>query len=242
MKEEFGVQEPAKKPTTEKPLASRRSREQGDKGKTDVKAEKGNEASVVGKITPEIAKHLPLQKEGDIVLTQEDKQHIENSHGEEIRSLGYSDAAAFVDFVLGNADAVYQGNNNRTFQIIVRNKNPLKQVVLKLEFSDNGDFYKVKTAGPLRSDFFKGKTPLWEKAQSNRFLPGEGDARNTSAKANTQLIGTSGASTVSTSGDTSQSGILSGVNIAPQDEKVNTQPESSRYAMAKEDNDSRVFT
>ncbi len=121
---------------------------------------------VVGYVSPEIASTLRMNKPGEIMLDEERVQHIEQRHGKEIRAAGFSDAEAFVNHVLKNIDAVYQADSNRKYDLIAVQPATWKRVVIRLEFDSRGDFYRVITAGPLRDDFYKNKTPLWERAQS----------------------------------------------------------------------------
>lgn len=121
---------------------------------------------VVGYVSPEIASTLRLNKPGEIMLDEERVQHIEQRHGKEIRAAGFADAEAFVNHVLKNIDAVYQADSNRKYDLIAVQPATWKRVVIRLEFDSRGDFYRVITAGPLRDDFYKNKTPLWERAQS----------------------------------------------------------------------------
>ncbi len=121
---------------------------------------------VVGYVSPEIASTLRMNKPGEIMLDEERVQHIEQRHGKEIRAAGFADAEAFVNHVLKNIDAVYQADSNRKYDLIAVQPATWKRVVIRLEFDSRGDFYRVITAGPLRDDFYKNKTPLWERAQS----------------------------------------------------------------------------
>lgn len=121
---------------------------------------------VVGYVSPEIASTLRLNKPGEIMLDEERVQHIEQRHGKEIRAAGFADTEAFVNHVLKNIDAVYQADSNRKYDLIAVQPATWKRVVIRLEFDSRGDFYRVITAGPLRDDFYKNKTPLWERAQS----------------------------------------------------------------------------
>ena len=124
----------------------------------------------VGQVTPEIAATLRMNKPGVIVLDDIGLQHIEERHGKEIRSLGFPDGREFVGFVLGNLDAVYDvDGNGRKYDLVSRAMRPQGRVMIRLEFAESGDFYQVATAGPLRKNQYKNKTPLWERAHSTLF-------------------------------------------------------------------------
>lgn len=129
---------------------------------------------VVGYVSPEIASTLRLNKPGEIVLDEEGITHAEKRHGDEIREAGFTNAREMVLYVMGNLSAVYQGNSNRTYDLVAKARKPFARTVVRLEFSPNGDHYKVVTAGLVRPDRYDKKTPLWERAQtshSNRRTP-----------------------------------------------------------------------
>ena len=127
---------------------------------------------VVGAITKEMATTLRLNKPGNIILDAEGIQHAEKRHGKEIRSSGFADARELISHVMANMDAIYQGNNNRTYDLVAKFRNPYARTIVRLEFSPEGDFYRVVTAGPSRQDAYNNKTPLWERAQSDHSLTG----------------------------------------------------------------------
>lgn len=124
----------------------------------------------VGSITPEIAARLHLDKPGPIVLDDTGLRHIEERHGEQIRGLGFADARSFVRFVLAQVDAVYDvDGKGRKYDVVTRAMTPMGRVMVRLEFAEEGDFYSVATAGPLRKNQYANKKPLWEGAHSTRF-------------------------------------------------------------------------
>lgn len=128
-----------------------------------------NNGLVVGEVTQEIAEKLHLNKPGRIVLDDKGVQHIEEEHGQQIRSLGFSGPQAFVEAVLDNVTAVYAvKDNRRKYDLVSTIMQPYGRVMVRLEFDATGDFYSISTAGPIRDTFFKKKTPLWEKAPSSR--------------------------------------------------------------------------
>ena len=127
---------------------------------------------VVGAITKEMATTLRLNKPGNIILDAEGIQHAEKRHGKEIRSSGFADARELISHVMANMDAIYQGNNNRAYDLVAKFRNPYARTIVRLEFSPEGDFYRVVTAGPSRQDAYNNKTPLWERAQSDHSLTG----------------------------------------------------------------------
>lgn len=147
----------------------------GDDGKdvlTFAQAATPENPDVVGKIPEEVARALPSGKGGDIRLDAEGLEHIQTRHGADIARIGFTDVRAFVLETLDRVEAIYPGNSSRTLAMVVRSDKPNKQVVIRLEFDPEGDFYRVKTAMPVRVDAFNEKSPLWERAQSNHSLAG----------------------------------------------------------------------
>ena len=132
---------------------------------------------IVGEIDDEIAQTLPLKKKGKIVLDNEGLQHIEDRHGKELRGLGFKGGRDFVDYVLENKDAVYAVPKvTRKYDIVSRVRKPQSRVMIRLEFSENGDFYKIETAGTVRKNFYDKRQPLWESANLNHSQEGTPDA------------------------------------------------------------------
>ena len=129
----------------------------------------------VGEVTPEIAATLQLNKPGAIVLDETGIQHIRDRHGKELSSMGFS-PEEFVDYVLRNFDAVYAGNTNNSYQLACVVDNPKKRVIIKLKFEEVGEYYRVSSAGPVRPEYYRKETPLWERAQSNHSITGTPDA------------------------------------------------------------------
>ena len=129
----------------------------------------------VGEVTPEIAATLQLNKPGVIVLDDTGIQHIRERHGKELSSMGFT-PEEFVDYVLRNFDAVYAGNTNNSYQLACVFDKPKKRVIIKLKFEEVGEYYRVSSAGPVRPEYYRKETPLWERAQSNHSVTGTPDA------------------------------------------------------------------
>lgn len=100
--------------------------------------------------------------------------HIEKRHGEEIRGQGFDGVASFVNHITNDYDAVFKGKGRSIF-LTVRGEKPWHYATVKMEYDPEGDFWKVQSASPSRSEFFisdKGrqkKELLWERAQTNHF-------------------------------------------------------------------------
>lgn len=129
----------------------------------------------VGEVTPEIAATLQLNKPGVIVLDDTGIQHIRDRHGKELSSMGFT-PEEFVDYVLRNFDAVYAGNTNNSYQLACVFDKPKKRVIIKLKFEEVGEYYRISSAGPVRPEYYRKETPLWERAQSNHSVIGTPDA------------------------------------------------------------------
>ena len=129
-------------------------------------------SGVVAHITPESASEMGLPHEGDFVVLESDLAPIEQKHGEQFRSLGFADARAFVNHVVEQVDAVYKGNGADTYIFVRRGERRSGQVVTEFEAQYENGRYRVTTAHPVRNDYFKKKSPLWERAQSDHSASG----------------------------------------------------------------------
>jgi len=88
--------------------------------------------------------------------------HIRARHGEDAKRLGYQDVEHMVLDITRNWTAVYQGKGR---SLILAKETPAHgHAYVQLEPSPDGDFYDVKTATPSRTDQFRSKKPLWERA------------------------------------------------------------------------------
>lgn len=121
----------------------------------------------VGQVTPEIAATLKMNKPGTIVLDDVGLQHIEEQHGQQIKERGFTSIEDFIQYVLNNFDAVYEGKNNNSYEIVCRDQEPFKKITIKLQFERIGEFYRISNAQFIRSGSFKKRTPLWEKAPTS---------------------------------------------------------------------------
>lgn len=109
-------------------------------------------------------------------------RHIEKNHGDQIRSLGFKNAIAFVEDVLDNYTAVFQGEGRSLFLTVKNKSKRWDSIAIKMEYDPVGDFYTIKTAMPMRKTFFeadsgrKKKNLLWEGAptlhQAKGLTPG----------------------------------------------------------------------
>ena len=126
-----------------------------------------NNGRAVGSISPEIARTLRLDKPGAIVLDDIGLQHIEDRHGGQIRERGFDSVASFVDYVLRKFDALYEGNQNNSYELVCREQEPFKKVTVKLQFERVGEFYRISNAQFIRAGSYKKRSPLWEKAPTS---------------------------------------------------------------------------
>jgi hypothetical protein len=120
-----------------------------------------------GEITPEQAKIIGRQA-GKIRLREGDETfgrvHIERRHGDQIRGLGFDSIERFVSTIARSFNAIYRhAGEGRALDVVLKDAQR-GMLIVQLEPSADGDFYDVKTATPIRSDQFKNKKPLWERA------------------------------------------------------------------------------
>ncbi|MDR3237756.1 MAG: hypothetical protein LBT84_04555 [Spirochaetia bacterium] len=118
-----------------------------------------------GEISPEIAGHIGM-KAGKIKLRKYGEEHIGRPRRiDQIRSNGYKSAGDLVEDVAKNFDAIYKRDNGT---LLLSKKGIKKGVTLyvKLELSENEDFYDVRTGMIMRNTFWINKKPAWEKSQT----------------------------------------------------------------------------
>ena len=127
-----------------------------------------------GEISPEIAQQIRRQA-GKIRLRigiQESnnergygEKHIERPKRiKEIKLLGFANARDFVAYISENYDAIYEGEKGAL--IIYKKGEHHTEIISKLEPSEDGDFWDVKTAYIIRKDSKRNKKPLWERSHS----------------------------------------------------------------------------
>lgn len=116
-----------------------------------------------GEITPAIANVLGRQA-GKIRLRRGNEAwgliHLQNRHGEQFRLLGFASPEEFVASVAREFNATYR-REGRSLDLVVDTGKTGRRLMVQLEPSEDGDFYDVKTASPVRSNQFKNRTPLW---------------------------------------------------------------------------------
>jgi hypothetical protein len=114
-----------------------------------------------GKIRMRIGEH------DDITGRGYGAKHIERSNRmAQLQGAGFNSARDFVQYVLADYDAIYEGGNGAL--IVARSSGGRGLVVTKLQLfdEDEQDFYDVETAYIYRKDNFRNKKPLWEKPES----------------------------------------------------------------------------
>jgi hypothetical protein len=80
----------------------------------------------------------------------------------QLKNNGYENARDLVEDVAQNYEAIYQGRGDG---IIVTKKGSERDttIYVALTFSEDGDFYDVKSGLISKKGYTKNKTPLWEK-------------------------------------------------------------------------------
>ena len=90
--------------------------------------------------------------------------HIESRHFGDLKRLGYQDGATFVQSVMKNVVAVYARPNGYDILAEIPNSSDTgARVLIYLKKSENGDFYDVGTAHPVKLRRYQNKKPLWER-------------------------------------------------------------------------------
>jgi len=129
-----------------------------------------------GDISAKIAKKIKRQP-GKIRLTQNGLDHAQK-HKTQINDLGYQSVIAFIEHISQEFEKIFEDKG--ALFLVVKNR-PSKLMIIRLEQFEEGEFYVIKTAFPVRTDFFKNKKPLWERAQSshrNNATPGAFSGHN----------------------------------------------------------------
>lgn len=118
-----------------------------------------------GEITPEMSKIMRRQA-GKIRLRRGDDTqglvHIEARHKADFAALGFTGAVDFISQVASGFTKIYKGNGAALDVVIDDEKRGM--LIVQLEPAEDGDFYDIKTATPIRRAQFKNKEPLWERA------------------------------------------------------------------------------
>jgi hypothetical protein len=89
--------------------------------------------------------------------------HIEARHGAQFKSLGFDSAQDFIAHVAESFNAIYPGNGSGLSLVLQTNRTG-GRLMVQLTLSEEGDFYDVKSASPIRGDQFKNEEPLWQRA------------------------------------------------------------------------------
>lgn len=87
--------------------------------------------------------------------------HIEASHGEQIRNAGFNSIEEFVESVAGGYDIIRKGNTrngNDTYLVEVTDKN---NNTLFVELSKDNSYWNVNSAGIFRKGYSRNKEIIW---------------------------------------------------------------------------------
>jgi hypothetical protein len=127
-----------------------------------------------GEISPEIARKIRRQAGKIRLRIGEQDVNSERGYGEkhierpkrikELKLLGFTHARDFVAYIAEAYDAIY-AENNGSLGLYKRGAHHT-EIISRLEPSEDGDFWDVKTAYITRKDRKKNKKPLWERAQN----------------------------------------------------------------------------
>ena len=127
-----------------------------------------------GEIPPEIARQIRRQAGKIRLRIGEQDANSERGYGErhierpkrikEIQLLGFAHARDFVAYIAETYDAIYAENSGSL--ALYKKGAHHTEIISRLEPSEDGDFWDVKTAYITRKDRKRNKKPLWERSQS----------------------------------------------------------------------------
>jgi len=127
-----------------------------------------------GEISPEIALKIRRQAGRIRLRIGEQETNSERGYGKkhierpkrikEMKLLGFTNARDFVAYISENYDAIYNGEQGSV--ILYKRGKHHTEILSRLEPSEEGDFWDVKTAYITRKDSKRNKKPLWERTQS----------------------------------------------------------------------------
>lgn len=113
---------------------------------------------IVGFIPESIAKNIGRES-GFIGLTEKGIKHINDRHSKELKLLGM-DAIVFCRFIADNYNEIRKGTYNEIF-IIVGSEKTSNSAVIRLKELENGKYYYIETACPMKRSYLKKKELLW---------------------------------------------------------------------------------
>jgi len=127
-----------------------------------------------GEISSDIAKQIRRQAGKIRLRVGEQETNSERGYGEkhierpkrikELKLLGFDNARDFVAYISENYDAIYEGEMGSI--ILYKRGEHHTEIISRLEPSESGDYWDVKTAYITRKDSKRNKKPLWERTQS----------------------------------------------------------------------------
>ena len=103
---------------------------------------------------------IRLQRGADNPNARHGEYHLENSHGKDIRGVGFSNARDFVEDTVRGATEVWKQPNGR-FLLVKKNG---KDHLAIVEFQKEGSFYGIKTAFPTSNTSYPadgGRTRIY---------------------------------------------------------------------------------
>ena len=96
----------------------------------------------------------------DIVVYESELIHIANRHGKELETIGM-DVFDFVNFIMENYNAVYQGTGNSYLLVVLReNVSDMAAIELHTEVVNGEEVYRINTAAPIKTKLLYSKTLL----------------------------------------------------------------------------------
>lgn len=121
----------------------------------------------VAYISNEDAQRMNLPGGGDFIARASDLEPVDRKHGEHFKSNGFESALDMVRYILEDVQAIYKAGGNAYHFVRPLTGRP-GAVVAEFEGVPGEKRYRVTTVHPVRRNYFKNKTPLWESARLNR--------------------------------------------------------------------------
>ncbi len=147
-------------------------------------------------------------------------EHIEASHGAQIRGLGFGSVEEFVEAVARNYDSVKKGSRRGGRQTYLLEHTDAHNNTLFVELSDDGSYWNVNSAGVFRKGYSENKEAVPPVPAVGNGISGDAvEVRSASETGNSM----SGNSPETTSGDkdTADGGDVQASGRIPVDEKGN---------------------
>lgn len=113
---------------------------------------------IIGFIPVSLASKIGRES-GLIAINEKGIEHINERHSAELAKLGIT-ALDFSRFIADHFNEIRKGTKNELF-IVVRSEKTPKSAVIRLKETEDGKYYYVETATPMKSSYLNKKELLW---------------------------------------------------------------------------------